>query len=257
MRRVLAGLLTVCAICASGAETIPCEGVYGAHLQGVAADREAIYWSFTTTLVKTDFKGKRLASVNVAWHHGDLCVHDGKVYVAVDLGPFNRRCPPGKNFVYEYRAADLAFVKRYPVDEMIYGAGGIEYADGSFYVVGGLPDTEKANLICEYTPEFKFKRRILLPGWTRKGIQTACFAQGKWFFGTYDKEGLKVCDAQFRELAPAKRRRTSVGMAVMPDGRIAVGYSKHLAPKGAKPRRDCGGVRLFTLLPDGSLEETK
>lgn len=91
--------------------------------------------------MKTDFTGKVLAAVSVVRHHGDLCVHDGKVYVAVNLTSFNRPCPPGKNFV------------------------------------------------CEYAPDFKFKRKILLPGWTKAGIQTACFAQDKWFFGTCGKSG--------------------------------------------------------------------
>jgi len=259
MKRLLLGLLGFFLIFVSSAAEpeIRCEGEYPAHLQGIAADREAIYWSFTASLVKTDFTGKVLAAVSVVRHHGDLCVHDGKVYVAVNLTAFNRPCPPGKNFVYEYQASDLAFVRRYPVDEMIYGAGGIEFANGSFYVVGGLPDTEKENLVCEYAPDFKFKRKILLPGWTKRGIQTACFAQDKWFFGTYGKVGLKVYDAQFHELRPEKTKSTSLGMTVMPDGRIAVGFSRRVSAKGEKPQRNNGWIRFFTLQADGSLVPEK
>lgn len=258
MRHFLTGLLAFIAIWTSGAERIVCGGEYSGHLQGIAVDGESIYWSFTSALVKTDLKGKVLASVDVVRHHGDLCVHDGKVYVAVNLTAFNRLCPPGKNFVYEYRAEDLAFVRRYPVDEMIYGAGGIEFADGSFFVVGGLPDTEKSNLICEYTGDFKFKRRIRLPGWTKRGIQTACFTQGKWFFGCYgNKDRAKVYDAQFQELKPAKGKGTSIGMAVLPDGRIIVGRSLLLSAKDETPRRYGGDIGFFKLLADGSLEPEK
>ena len=57
-----------------------CEGFYPMHLQGICADKEAIYWCFTTQLVKTDLSGKLLKKVPVANHHGDLCFHDGKVY---------------------------------------------------------------------------------------------------------------------------------------------------------------------------------
>ena len=64
-----------------------CEGTYPHHLQGICTnEQDAIYWSFTTTLVKTDTQGKILAKTPVANHHGDLCFHDGKVYVAVNLG---------------------------------------------------------------------------------------------------------------------------------------------------------------------------
>ncbi|MBM4075447.1 MAG: hypothetical protein FJ267_07370, partial [Planctomycetes bacterium] len=67
-----------------------CEGTYQHHLQGICSDtKEAIYWSFTTTLVKTDLNGTLLKKVPVANHHGDLCFHEGKLFVAVNLGNFN------------------------------------------------------------------------------------------------------------------------------------------------------------------------
>lgn len=42
---------------------IACEGSYGDHIQGMATDGEAIYWSFASTLVKTDLNGNVLKSV--------------------------------------------------------------------------------------------------------------------------------------------------------------------------------------------------
>jgi hypothetical protein len=65
---------------------VRCDGTYPHHLQGVCLDDEAIYWSFTTTLVKSDLDGKVLQKVPVANHHGDLCSHEGRLYVAVNLG---------------------------------------------------------------------------------------------------------------------------------------------------------------------------
>ena len=38
---------------------VQCEGTYKHHLQGVCTDEKAIFWSFTTTLVKTDMKRAR------------------------------------------------------------------------------------------------------------------------------------------------------------------------------------------------------
>ena len=64
---------------------VSCEGVYRHHLQGIAANEDSIFWSFTTTLVKTDLNGSVQSKVEVANHHGDLCLHKGKLFVAVNL----------------------------------------------------------------------------------------------------------------------------------------------------------------------------
>ena len=39
---------------------VTCEGTYQHHLQGICADKDAIYWCFTTQLVKTDLDGRHL-----------------------------------------------------------------------------------------------------------------------------------------------------------------------------------------------------
>jgi len=70
--------------------SIICEGAYDGHLQGVDSDGTNIWWSFTTRLVRTDLKGHVLTSAQVPRHHGDLCVCDGRLYVAVNLGLFNQ-----------------------------------------------------------------------------------------------------------------------------------------------------------------------
>jgi len=67
-----------------------CEGTYPRHLQGICTDgRNSIYWCFTEALVKTDRNGLLIKKVPVASHHGDLGYHDGRVFVATNLGKFN------------------------------------------------------------------------------------------------------------------------------------------------------------------------
>ncbi len=61
----------------------------GGHVQGIAIDKEKghIYFSFTTRLVKTDFEGKVLGSVEkLAGHLGciTLCPEDGNVYGSLE-----------------------------------------------------------------------------------------------------------------------------------------------------------------------------
>ncbi len=61
--RIVPLLTTALLITASTAagefKNVTCEGTYPHHLQGVCTDeREAIFWSFTTKLVKTDARGK-------------------------------------------------------------------------------------------------------------------------------------------------------------------------------------------------------
>lgn len=61
---------------------VQCEGYYPMHLQGICTDeKDTIFWCFTAALVKTDNKGKLLKKVPVPNHHGDLCHHDGKIFI--------------------------------------------------------------------------------------------------------------------------------------------------------------------------------
>src|ERR1017187_4275277 len=132
-------------------QSTKCEGVYPGHLQGICTDeRDAIYWSWTDTLVKTDGRGHVLKQVKVAKHHGDLCFHDGKVYVAVNLGQFNLPAGHADSWVFVYDADTLAELGRHRVPEVMHGAGGIGYHEGRFIVIGGLPVGVKENYLYEY-----------------------------------------------------------------------------------------------------------
>ncbi len=198
-----------------------CEGSYPHHLQGVCTDDDSIYWSFTTTLVKTDLQGKLLKQIKVVTHHGDLCFHEGKLYVAVNLGKFNDPAGNADSWVYVYDAESLEELARHETQQAIYGAGGIGFRAGHFFVVGGLPDGVDENYVFEYDGNFKFlKRHVVRSGHTHLGIQTATFAHDRWWFGCYGApQVLLVTDAEF-EMQGRFEYNCSLGIEELPDGRL-------------------------------------
>jgi len=200
---------------------VTCEGMYKHHLQGVCVDAEAIYWSFTTTMVKTDLNGKLLKQVPADNHHGDLCFHDGKVFVAVNLGKFNDPQGNADSWIYVYDAKTLKEVARHEVQEVFHGAGGIGYRDGHFFVVGGLPAGVQENYVYEYDGDFKFvKKHVISSGHTHLGIQAATFAHDRWWFGCYGSpQILLVTDADFQMIGRYEFD-CSLGIEGLPDGRL-------------------------------------
>lgn len=166
---------------------------WNGHLQGVATDGVSLFWSWTRTLVKSDLAGNVLCEVEVARHHGDLCVKEGVLYVAVNLGDFNH--PSGTaadSWVYAYDASTLAFRAKWAVPELIWGAGGMTSYGGRFYLVGGLPNGVEGNALYEYASDFRFLRKISLPiGWTNLGIQAVDATEAGWFrFGVYGRDDM-------------------------------------------------------------------
>lgn len=202
---------------------IKCEGDYRHHLQGIGIDRSGdIYWSFTTTLAKTDANGKRLKQIEVPNHHGDLCVTSNRVYVAVNLGPFNH--PEGKadSWVYVYDL-DWNLLSKHQTPEVIYGAGGMDSRDGRFYVIGGLPASHDKNYVYEYDGKFAFVKRHDIPsGQTLLGIQTAAFIGNQWWFGCYGTPRVMLkTDAQFNLLGKYEFD-CAYGIAARSDGGMLV-----------------------------------
>ena len=179
--------------------SVECDGEYRHHLQGVCTNEDgAVYWSFTTTLVKTDENGKVLKKIPVENHHGDLCFHDGKLYVAVNRGRFNDPQCKADSWVYVYDAGDLSLVAKHETPEVFHGAGGIAHHDKTFLVVGGLPEGVDENYVYEYDLKFEFvKRHVIKSGYTRLGIQTAAYADDRWWFGCYGNK-LLVTDESFK-----------------------------------------------------------
>jgi hypothetical protein len=210
----------------------------------ICVDKEAIYWCFTTTLVKTDLSGKLLKKVPVANHHGDLCYHDSKLYVAVNLGKFNDAKGNADSWVYVYDAATLKELARHEVQEVFHGAGGIGIRNGHFFVVGGLPDGVEENYVYEYDAKFKFvKKHVIKSGHTHLGIQTATFAHDRWWFGCYgDPKILLVTDADF-QMKGRYEFDCSLGIVGLPDSRFLSATGKCEKDKGCM-----GSVRI--AVPD-------
>ena len=201
-----------------------CEGVFPKHLQGFCTDgRDAIFWCFTTVLVKTDAEGRVLKQAPVASHHGDLCHRDGRVYVAVNLGRFNEPAGKADSWVYVYDADSLKEVARHPVQEVVHGAGGMAFDGARFIIVGGLPPGVSENYAYEYDEAFKFqKRHAIASGYTLMGIQTVAHADGAWWFGCYGKPTELVrADENFRFTGRWKFN-ASFGIAPLERGRFLI-----------------------------------
>lgn len=214
-------LLSAPSVAAQDFHNIACEGTYERHLQGICADQKALYWSFTTTLVKTDLNGKLLKKVPVASHHGDLCHHAGKLFVAVNLGKFNDPQGNADSWVYVYDSSTLQELERHEIQEVFHGAGGIGIRNDRFFIVGGLPAGVEENYTYEYDAQFKFqKKHIIKSGHTYLGIQTATFANDRWWYGCYgEPKILLVTDANFN-LKGRYNFDCSLGIIGLPDGRF-------------------------------------
>ena len=233
------------ALAASGAGL---QGTYPGHLQGVCTnDRDALYWSMTTDLVKTDLSGAVTHSIAVPSHHGDLCHLDGRIYVAVNLGLFNDPEGRSDSWIHVHDARDLSLIARHPIAQVVYGAGGIAVADGRFIVVGGLPPGAGENLIYQYDLDFASGRRIALPtGQTRKGVQTAAFDGDHWWFGCYgDPEFMEVLIRTDRNFSDIRRFRfdASTGLVPLGDGAFLVARSA------------CGAERCVARLAPARLDD--
>ena len=219
-------------------EAAACEGAYPLHLQGICTnDRDAIYWSWTDTLVKTDRSGRVLKRIPAANHHGDLCFHEGKVYAAVNLGKFNQPAGQADSWIFVYDADTLDECARHPVPEVVHGAGGVAYREGVFLVVGGLPEGAAANCVYEYDAQFRLRQRHELSGgYTLMGIQTATFAAGSWWFGCYGKPCVLLrFDPDF-QLTGRWECDASLGIVGLPDGRFLIGRNARAKEAGYQGR---------------------
>lgn len=258
---ILTAMITILAVSplpaqvdlANGANSfhdVQCEGSYQHHLQGICVDDDAIYWSFTTTLVKTDLAGKLIKQIPVVNHHGDLCYHGGRLYVAVNLGKFNDPRGNADSWIYVYDAGSLNELARHEVQQVFYGAGGIGYRDGRFFVVGGLPGDIEENYVYEYDREFKFiGKHAINSGQTRLGIQTAAFAHDRWWFGCYGTPKiLLVTDAEFRMIGRYEFD-CSLGIVGVKDGRLLSASGQCVKAKGC-----VGSLKLANPDPTSGLK---
>ena len=227
--------------------TIVSEGVFPGHLQGICVDNEqAIYWSWTDQLVKTDSKGKIVHQIPVDNHHGDLCYYDGKVYVAVNLGKFNQPAGQADSWVYVYDAGTLEEVGRYPVQEVVHGAGGMVFHNGKFFVVGGLVPGIEENYLYEYTTDFEFvQRHVLKSGYTLMGIQTVEYENGNWWFGCYGEPTVLLQANEQLEIVGKSNFDASLGIAALPGGKMMIGTNTRVVGLG-----HIGRVKIYENWPE-------
>jgi hypothetical protein len=140
-----------------------------------------------------------------------------------------------------YDAETLEEVARHPTPEVVHGAGGMAYHAGRFIVIGGLPEGVEVNYLYEYDESFQFqKRHVLASGYTRLGIQTATFANDRWWFGCYGN-ALLVTDADFN-LKGRHSFNCSLGIEGLPDGRFLAASGRSDKEQGCT-----GRVRLAAM----------
>lgn len=256
---ILTAAIAASCMAAYGAKKgeIRCEGVYPLHLQGVATDGKSIFWSFTSVLVKTGLDGKFISKYEIerkAGHMGDLCCNGGKVYVGVARGEV-RGCQTGDE-VWEFDSAAMALLKKHPTPQTVWSNNGIEFYDGSFWIISSAPKHCRYNMVFRYTPDFRFMRcQMVDSGWTNRGVQTIFRRQDEILLGCYGTAGNvenahKSCTlvvdgkalAEMKgpgkapEIVPCGRRvevGTSEGMLEL-GGILMAGRSIRLSPKGEK-----------------------
>jgi hypothetical protein len=115
---------------------------------------------------------------------------------------------------------------RHPVPELVHGAGGIAHHNGKFIVVGGLPPEVPENYLYEYDGNFRFvKRHVLASGHTDKGIQTATWAKGAWWFGCYGKPRILLRADENFQFTGRWEFDASLGIEALPDGGFLIGQN--------------------------------
>ncbi|NLY02821.1 MAG: hypothetical protein GXY83_42755 [Rhodopirellula sp.] len=218
MSRLFVAAAMILGVCpaAFAADPILCQGEASGHLQGFDSDGEFIYWSMFTTLIKTDYVGRVVAQRPVDPHHGDCCVHEGKIYVATENRTKERR----GLYINVYDCRDLAAVKEFPVDFHNGGIDGITFANGFFYVGEGKDKKSERdfNWIHKFTPTFVLVEKIKIPGKTIYGIQAMTFADEFFWLGTYGKDRTYQCDARLNVIA-YHAVDVSVGAFGLPKGK--------------------------------------
>ena len=249
--RVLVSLLFLFSLAVSAAakQNLPesikfqLNGLAAGHLQGVAADENYIYLSYIRNIIKCDWSGGVVKKIdvplfdglddpksdiaalkkkyNIRYHHfGDCCFHDGKLYVAYCGSGFNKYLNGAVSYNYIYVFdQDLNFIRRHHVPEMESGAGGITFANGKFYLVGGRPYSITGNTVYEYDSNFKLLKKHSLSINSSRGIQTISFDGRYFWIGCYGAGNYSFRFDQNFQLDSVFNFIVSTGMLHSSDGK--------------------------------------
>lgn len=254
-------LILVASICVSCGtnqtwQNAKVSGVFRGHLQGIDIDNGKIYFSQTFNLIRTDAKGNIERIIDAEYHHGDICIANGKLYCAVNKGKFNQdpKLNLAKNFVYVYDL-NLKCLQIIPINNMPEGLGAIEYYNGKFYLGGGCYKKEKTFKIFQFSEDFKFEKIYEIPvGNSLLGVQTLARAHGKFWLGCYTIKGddyhLWEADDNFNIIKKHKELG-DVGIAEVnqPNAKFLFGAAGVINKKDFKTNyaKHTSGVRLVDI----------
>lgn len=232
------------------------------HIQGIAADESGIYWSFSRALIKTDYSGKKLFSMKNIPHYGDVCVVDGKVYVAVIIQGRKNIIAHKKHraWIFVHDAKTLKFLRKYKIPHPL--PDGIAYADGKFYVGGGKGrDFHLLNPLYVYDKNFNLLKEHTLDigSQTRYGTQTLNIVNGKLLASFYMDKAKKAYFFDLNALSKPDSFfpvRVSNGFAVVPE-KIAGEKDVFLIAKSTGKKRDYSAKLRVVKYVDGKLKPFK
>ena len=108
------------------------------HVQGMCVSEKALYFVMHNQIVKTDWMGCPLKSVEAPKHSGDVCMWNGKLYVAFCEPGGSKAANKGRIMVYD---EELNFLKE---TRFARPADGITCMDGVLYVGLGPGGTKEA-----------------------------------------------------------------------------------------------------------------
>ncbi|OGV66550.1 MAG: hypothetical protein A3K19_23845 [Lentisphaerae bacterium RIFOXYB12_FULL_65_16] len=260
MKRMLLTLLSLTAGVILAQELPPAEIVsgdakYAGHLQGICCDEDAVYWSFTAVILKTDYAGKTLLEVPISAHAGDICMHDGKIYIAQALsGKADIEKTGGKSWVVVMDTS-LNEVKRYAIPDTPH-PDGITFLDGSFYIGEDKygKDPHPINVVNQYDANFTLQKTHTFEiGTTQYGVQTMGTALGHLWMGFYmnpRKHGIVRFDKNMTFVEGFPSPNVSVGICAAParfsgaKPRFLVGENISVETE-AKTRLFAGRIRFY------------
>ena len=200
------------------------------HVQGLASDGKVIFRAFDYGIIKSDMNGKFLKKADCkmlpgkSWMHaGSPCLADGKLYVPVNFGSFNRNLngKPSLNYIQIFDL-ELNFISSFHVPEVEHGAGCITYANGRFFVSGGRAYQMSGNAVFEYDKNFKFIRKYDIDITSYVGVQTIAF-DGKYFWlGCFGNRSMSYRLARDFKDITYYDFKSSFGLSPLPSGKMLI-----------------------------------
>ena len=203
-------------------------GKYHAHLQGVAMNENNEYfWSYTTTLVKTDDEGNVLAELKVGNHHGDLACYDGKVYAAVsEWSDYSIGADAGSAKVRVYSQEDFTFLGEFAISEA-NGIDGITVTPRGFLVAAEPIPAHKSveNYLLEYDHSFNLldKYAIQTPP-TSFGAQSITNTSDGYIISYYGYQLLRLN----RNFEITTRYKADAAIGIIADGDCGFAAAYHV-----------------------------